>query len=322
MGWQDVINGTDRWSVEAADCLEWFASLPPDSIDLVFGSPPYRKARTYGINFKLADQAWVDWMVAIYKAALRCCRGLVAFVIEGQTKNFRWTAEPAMLMADLHRAGVHLRKPPAFHRVGIAGSGGPDWLRNDYEFIICATRGGKLPWSQNTACGHPPKWAPGGEMSHRTKSGKRVNDRDEWGSSGHRTGMAGRYPNGEHKPRRGRRVVRGSKNGDTITSDSYRPPKIANPGNVLHFKVGGGLMGHKLAHKNEAPFPLGLAEFFVRSFCPPDGIVADNFLGSGTTLHAAAKWGRRFIGCDLRQSQVEIATKRINSVTPMLAGAF
>ena len=31
-------------------------------------------------------------------------------------------------------------------------------------------REGKLPWSDNTACGHPPKWAPGGEMSHRLKA--------------------------------------------------------------------------------------------------------------------------------------------------------
>jgi hypothetical protein len=63
-------------------------------------------------------------------------------------------------VADLHRAGFNLRKPPIFNRVGIPGSGGPDWLRNDYEFIVCTTRTGKLPWADNTACGHPPKWAP------------------------------------------------------------------------------------------------------------------------------------------------------------------
>ncbi|MEN6335708.1 MAG: hypothetical protein ABFE01_15765, partial [Phycisphaerales bacterium] len=149
-------------------------------MDLVFGSPPYEDCRTYGIDFNHKGQAWVDWVVQVYRESLRVCRGLTAFVVEGKTRKFRWSATPALLMADLHRAGITLRKPPAFHRVGVPGSGGPDWWRNDYEFIVCATNGGKLPWSDNTACGHPPKWAPGGEMSHRVANGARVN---QWGHS-------------------------------------------------------------------------------------------------------------------------------------------
>lgn len=70
-------------------------------------------------------------------------------------------------------------------------------------------------------------------------------------------------------------------------------------------------MGSDLAHDNEAPFPLKLAEFFVKSFCPPDGIVLDPFAGSGTTIHAAIKNNRQFIGIDLRDSQIELCKKRI-----------
>jgi hypothetical protein len=29
----------------------------------------------------------VAWMVEVYKAALRACKGLVAFVVEGRTKD-------------------------------------------------------------------------------------------------------------------------------------------------------------------------------------------------------------------------------------------
>src|SRR6478609_4781751 len=116
------------------DCLDWMKGQPDNSVDLVFGSPPYEAARTYGIGFKLRGQEWVDWMVERIVEMVRICKGLVAMVVEGQTRKFRWSAAPALLMADLHRRGVHLRKPPAFHRVGIPGSGGPDFLRNDYEF--------------------------------------------------------------------------------------------------------------------------------------------------------------------------------------------
>jgi len=266
-----------------ADCLDWMCQRPDDSVDLVFGSPPYEDARTYGIDFRLKGQDWVDWMVPCVIEALRICRGLVAFVVEGKTRDYRWSATPVLLMADLHRAGVHLRKPPVFHRVGIPGSGGPDWLRNDYEFIVCAASGGELPWSDNTAMGSPCVHPPGGSPSHRTTA------------------------------------TSGMKDGDTRVKAVYSPPKIANPGNVIKCLVGGGLMGHPLAHENEAPFPLSLAEFFVRSFCPPGGTVLDPFSGSGTTGHAALGYGRKYIGIDCRESQKKLAERRLAEVQTMIA---
>ena len=55
-------------------------------------------------------------------------------MVAGQTRNYRWSAGPALLMAELHRAGLSLRNPPIFSRVGIPGSGGPDWLRAHVRF--------------------------------------------------------------------------------------------------------------------------------------------------------------------------------------------
>lgn len=160
------------------DCIEKMRNLvAEDEVDLVFGSPPYEDARLYNMDFRLKDQDWVDWMVEVVRQSLRVCTGLVAFVVEGRTRNFRWSATPVLLMADLHRAGVHLRKPPVFRRQGIPGSGGPDWLRNDYEFIVCATNGGKLPWSDNVAAGWPCKYTTGGAMSNRHKDGRRRNEK-------------------------------------------------------------------------------------------------------------------------------------------------
>lgn len=267
---------------EVSDC----ASIPldDDAVDLVFCSPPYEAARTYGIGFTLRGQAWVDWAVPRFLECLRVSRGLVAWVVEGQTRGFRWSATPALLMADLARAGVKLRKPPVYKRFGIPGSGGPDWLRNDYELIVCAGPG-RLPWSENTACGHPPKFPPGGAMSNRTVDGRRYKPR----------------------PRR---------EGDTKRVRTYRPPTRANPGNVIDCgAVGGGHMGHDLAAENEAPFPLDLASFFVRSFCPPGGSVLDPFSGSGTTAHAAVVNGRDAYAFDIRQSQIDLTRRRIADVT-------
>lgn len=269
------------------DCLEYLQGTPTDSVDLVFCSPPYETARTYGLGFSLKSQAWVDWCLPRFIECVRVCRGLVAWVVEGQTRQFRWSATPALLMADLHRAGVKLRKPPAFRRVGIPGSGGPDWLRNDYEFVVCATKG-KLPWSDNTAMGEPPKYGPGGAPSHRLPDGTRINAKLQ---------------------------TRRKPNGKRARDGLYIPPKIANPGNIIDCKVGGGLMGSTLAHENEAPFPEILAEVFVRSFCPPGGTVLDIFCGSGTTGAVAIQFGRRFIGVDVRQSEIDLTKRRLAEAT-------
>lgn len=266
--------------VVCADCLDMMRLLPENSVDMVFTSPPYEDARTYGIGFALKGDAWVDWAVERYLECVRLSSGLVAWVVEGKTKGFRWTATPALLMAALHKAGVRLRKPPVFHRVGIPGGGGPDWLRNDYEFIICSSKG-KLPWSDNTAMGDPPKYAPGGAMSHRMKDGKR-----------------------KHNP--------GWRKDGKTEDQTYVPPEKGNPGNVVHCVVGGGRMGSQLAHENEAPFPEDLVEFFIRSFCPPGGTVLDPFCGSGTTLAVAHLFDRRFLGIDVRQEMIDLSKRRID----------
>jgi 2-polyprenyl-3-methyl-5-hydroxy-6-metoxy-1,4-benzoquinol methylase len=98
------------------------------------------------------------------------------------------------------------------------------------------------------------------------------------------------------------------------SQNGYTVPVKANPGNVIKCLVGGGVMGSKLVHDNEAPFPEKLAEFFIRSFCPPGGTVLDPFCGSGTTLKVALANGRSAIGIDIRKSQIELTKRRIAEV--------
>jgi len=306
------------------DCLKQMKMFADNSFDLCFCSPPYEDARTYGIDFSLKGQDWVDWALERFVECVRVTKGLVAWVVEGKTHKFNYSATPFLLVADLKRAGIHLRKPPIFQRVGIPGSGGPDWLRNDYELIICATSGGKLPWSDNTACGHPPKWAPGGAMSHRLSDGTR---RNQWGGAVEKGGNNRRKDGSRQKSGRPSHEVvtkkgvgtRGSKNGDIQTAEGYVPPKLANPANVIKGNVGKGHMGDDLAHENEAPFPEWLAEFFVKSFCPPDGIVFDPFIGSGTSAAAAIRNGRQYCGIDVRQSQVDLTNQRLEKLKESLS---
>ena len=293
------------------DCLKWMRDQPADRFDLTFGSPPYCDARTYGIGAQRNCEAWVAWMLEITEAAARITTGPVIWVAAGVTrKRNYWPACEGLVWEWWKRHGTHeLYRPCVFHRVGIPGSGGKDWFRSDWEYILCFKRPGALPWSDNTACGHPPKWAPGGEMSNRLSDGQRVN---QWGGS-RESGNSARRKDGSRQKvlRPSHRQCTKREANEEMKVQGYTAPVRANPGNVFHINVGGGVMGDRICHENEAPFPEKLAEIFVRSFCPEGGTVLDPFIGSGTTASVCREWGRNCIGVDLRQSQIEISKRRL-----------
>lgn len=358
------------WTAVESDALKWLRSLPTGYASLAVTSPPYAAARTYGIDAARKSADWVTWLRPI---VVEMCRvaDIVAMNVADQVIGCKYQGGDLHLITDLMRldgivlgpapyAWVKAEDEPDSFPNGQPGSGGPYYQRRDWEPVYILARPENLPpkWTDNTAFGHRPRWAPGGAMSHRLTDGTR---RNQWGGAAEsgtnrtKTGeretpkkkpshvvqtkaeaerRVGNPPgptrraNGEQKKRlgrggdgdpkggpKGRRVPAGSTvDGETIHDDVYLPPAISNPGNVICAGVGGGRMGHPLAHEGEAPMSLGVAERFVCWFCPPDGMVIDPFCGTGTTGHAAKKHGRRFAGCDLRASQVGITARRLRSI--------
>ena len=59
-----------------------------------------------------------------------------------------------------------------------------------------------------------------------------------------------------------------------------------------------------------APFPEDLVKTPIVLTCPPDGIVLDPFVGTGTTSYVAAQLGRKSIGIDMAQEYLELAESR------------
>jgi hypothetical protein len=275
--------------------------IPDQSVDFVIGSPPYLDARTYGISAQRDLNQWVKWMIEVTHEAVRVSRGLVVWVCAGVTRNWAYQPGPEALLADIARHGlptgdfidgIEMRasvssfRPVYWHRVGIPGSGGEQWYRSDVEYCLAFKRHGKLPFANPTANGQPPKWSLGGQPSHRMPNGRMV-----------------------------AKIHTKNTSNKIKQTQGYNPPEIANPGNLLRVAVGGGNLGSKHAHENEAPYPVAVPAWFIASHCPPGGTVLDPFGGSGTTAQAAKELGRQWISCDLRQTQCELSRLRLSNIT-------
>jgi DNA modification methylase len=60
--------------------------------------------------------------------------------------------------------------------------------------------------------------------------------------------------------------------------------------------------------------PLALLELLVGACAPPGGMVLDPFCGSGTTLVAAHRLGRRAVGIDASAKAVAVARRRLREI--------
>ena len=65
-----------------------------------------------------------------------------------------------------------------------------------------------------------------------------------------------------------------------------------------------------------APFPVELPERLISLYTFRDDLVLDPFMGSGSTLVAAARHGRRYAGYDADAAYVEIARRRVAEALP------
>ncbi|WP_280195933.1 DNA-methyltransferase [Nocardia farcinica] len=83
-------------------------------------------------------------------------------------------------------------------------------------------------------------------------------------------------------------------------------------GSVLRTAVGMSSLSRKIGHPT--PKPIGLMETLIdRSI--PDGVIADPFAGSGSTLVAAQNLGRRAVGVELEERYCELIARRLDQGT-------
>ncbi len=111
----------------------------------------------------------------------------------------------------------------------------------------------------------------------------------------------------------GGKVMTGSGNRRT---DGTTTPTVTRPinsmkcrGTVWDYLMAGDK--DKLKRQHPAVFPDKIPCDLIRCFCPPQGIVLDPFMGSGSTAVAAKRTNRHFIGFEISQDYCELARRRL-----------
>lgn len=89
-------------------------------------------------------------------------------------------------------------------------------------------------------------------------------------------------------------------------------PKGKHPDDVVKISIEAPSANERTGYATQKP--IALLEKLTAGLAPKNGLVADFFVGSGTTLKACELTGRRWIGCDLGRWGIHVTRKRLLSV--------
>ncbi|WP_322762035.1 site-specific DNA-methyltransferase [Frankia sp. Cr2] len=274
---QQILDQVLAEGVTLGDALEWLPTLPRESIDLFFTSPPYADARSYS---RIHPDNYVEWFLPFAREMFDACAetGSLILNIKNRVANsgpFKGQRHPYVYQLVLAMQEMGWRwietyiwaKPNA-----VPGRFGPR-TKDSFEYVYHFARGAKPYFDINQI--RTPYKADMAEIARRSM--------DQLGRRSTKAGFG--------RDRTKTYLLGG-----------------ADPGNVV--SVPQTYNQHRgVAHT--AAMPEGLAEFFIRAASPEDGVVIDPFAGSGTTVVVARRFDRRSGGFEIHQEYVDEARRRI-----------
>lgn len=267
------------YKISCCDGGYGLSSLPSKSVKLVYGSPPYPNAeRNYGV---WKTDEYIEKMTPFIEGAKHALRddGFLVINVKANREKKTSTTSPRRSLV-IERLAIMLEEVWNLYCVDIEiwvkGNPAPTGLR-------CACQDA---YEQNLWFSVAPKWTINLDAIRRPYESHSLETYSEY----------------EYKPRsNGLTYVRKRK---MIQAN----PIGALPQNVIH----GGVSAAKGVH--QAVQPMYIPEKYIKATTEPGDVVADPWLGSGTTGVAALSLGRKFVGFDIFQEYVDISDERLRVV--------
>ena len=283
------------------DCLEQLHRINDNSIDSIVTDPPY------GLSFM--GKKW-DYDVPSVEVWKECFRVLKP---GGHLVSFSSARTYHRMVVNVEDAGFEIRDQimwvygsgfPKNHNIGKKVEGWEGWgtaLKPSHEPIVLARK----PLSESSIAANVLEWGTGGLNidASRVPSSEPI--------------TINTFDNGA-KPF-------GDAVGEPYTS---RQSEGRFPANFIHdgieedwsryfYCAKANKKERNAAGENNHPTvkPIALMSYLINLITPPDGVVLDPFMGSGSTGVASIQEGHWFFGCEMDEDYLQIAEHRLSNET-------
>lgn len=270
-----------RTDLYLGDSKEVIKSIPDNSVDLIFTSPPYADQRrdTYG---GVHPDEYVEWFLPLSAELLRVLKPTGTFVLnikEKVTEGERSTYVMELILA-MRKQGWLWTEEFIWHKKNCYPGKWPNRFRDAWERLLQFNKEKKFSMYQEEVMVPMGDWA---------KSRlRKLSDTDK---------------------RRDNSKV-GSGFGKNISNWLNRDK--AYPTNVLHLAT-------ECSNKNHsAAFPEELPEWFMKLFTRQGDVVLDPFMGSGTTNMVAQRMKRNSIGIEIKEEYYDMVREKVEPVKLVL----
>lgn len=315
-----------RYQLIQGNVFDVLPSIPAESIDLVITSPPYWGLRSYGVEGELGAEptmeAYLENLMRWVKEVYRILKPSGSFVLNigdcylGGGRGTEETRANGKLKGEGFAGGQKGGVESPKVRGGFYK---PKQLLSVSSFAYC-----KIVSETDFVCRNESIWCkpnvPSPIRSRLKHSHEKVfwfvKDADEYYFNAkpwlrkvtQNSHERGKYPvNMAH-------FNTGAQDKETKAPVEYPIETIEHSWRVV--PVGEKQKGFELNGKEKqehvAPFPEALVKPWVESLCPPEGVVLDPFMGSGTVLKIARDLRLNCVGIELNPKYVEYAAKRCN----------
>jgi len=266
-------------SIVCGDCQELLKSIPENSVDLIFTSPPYADQRksTYG---GISADKYVKWFLPKSHEFLRVLKPTGSFVLnikERVIDGERHTYVIELILA-LREQGWFWTEEYMWHKKNSHPGKWPNRFRDNWERLLHFTKAKHFQMNQDEVKVPIGDWAEG-RLKNLSETDK-TRDNSKVGSGF------------------------GKKISNWVGKD------LVYPSNVVHMAT------ECYNQQHSAVFPLALPEWFIKLFTKEGDIVLDPFLGSGTTCVAAKRLNRTYFGIDVNSEYCALASKRLLNDKP------